>query len=181
MIRKGLAGFASSFEQNPGRLNVYDGHAFRVILDYAHNPAGLTALGDLLTQMRAHYGRVIGMVSIPGDRRDEDILPMGQIAAGVFDDPGVPRSAGWPRPHQRGGQRLLTEGALRPAWRPDGRHRIIDEHDAAEACLRHSAAGGPRGPAADRRGGGLATGAGLLPRPRRSKRTRFRLGEGRHG
>jgi cyanophycin synthetase len=32
------------------------------------------------------YKRTIGSVSIAGDRRDEDIVEMGRIAAGVFDE-----------------------------------------------------------------------------------------------
>jgi len=84
-IRDALSGFASSFEQNPGRLNVHDGHGFRVVLDYAHNPAGLRALTRVTDQMRPHHRRCVGMVSIPGDRRDCDIREMGEIAAAAFD------------------------------------------------------------------------------------------------
>src|SRR5215203_4589887 len=71
-IRAGLSTFTTSFEQSPGRLNVFDGHGFRVIIDYAHNPAGLNALGDTILKMRHRHLRVIGMVNIPGDRWDED-------------------------------------------------------------------------------------------------------------
>src|SRR3712207_8663409 len=39
-IRSALATFRSTFEENPGRLNVHDDHGFRVIVDYAHNPTG---------------------------------------------------------------------------------------------------------------------------------------------
>jgi cyanophycin synthetase len=60
-VRLALATFGAAFEQNPGRLNVFDGHGFRVILDYAHNPAGMMALRDLLTRLRPTYGRQIGM------------------------------------------------------------------------------------------------------------------------
>src|SRR3546814_21144649 len=58
---------------------------FRVLIDYAHNPASLEALGFLISQMRVDHGKVIGMVSIPGDRRDEDIVEMGRLSAGIFD------------------------------------------------------------------------------------------------
>src|SRR3546814_6423987 len=85
VIRSGLKGFASSFEDNPGRLNIIDDHPFRVLIDYAHNPASLEALGFLISQMRVDHGKVIVMVSIPGDRRDEDIVEMGRLSAGIFD------------------------------------------------------------------------------------------------
>ena len=69
VIRTALRSFTTSFEQNPGRLNVYDGHPFRVLLDYAHNPAGLTLLSELVPHLRPHQGRVIGVMGVAGDRR----------------------------------------------------------------------------------------------------------------
>ena len=33
-----------SFFQAPGRMNIFDEHPFRVLLDYAHNPAAMQAL-----------------------------------------------------------------------------------------------------------------------------------------
>jgi cyanophycin synthetase len=37
-IRQALGSFSTTFFQNPGRLNVYDEHPFRVVMDYGHNP-----------------------------------------------------------------------------------------------------------------------------------------------
>ncbi len=85
-IATALRGFKSSHADNPGRFNVHDGHGFRVIVDYAHNPAAMRAMGDLIERLRPTVGRVIGVVSIPGDRRDADILEMGRISAELFDD-----------------------------------------------------------------------------------------------
>ncbi|MGH1560245.1 glutamate ligase domain-containing protein [Caulobacter segnis] len=111
-MARALRGFASSHRDNPGRFNVHDDHGFRVIVDYAHNPAALRAVGQVVERLRPRVGRVIGVVSIPGDRRDEDIREMGEIAAGLFDEL-VFRE----RPDGRGrvtGEvvALLTEGAL---------------------------------------------------------------------
>jgi cyanophycin synthetase len=36
--------------------------------------------------LRHRYKRTIGVVSMAGDRRDEDIIEMGRIAAGIFDE-----------------------------------------------------------------------------------------------
>jgi cyanophycin synthetase len=135
VIRSALASYASSFEQCPGRLNVHDGHGFRVILDYAHNPAGVAALGDMVRSMRPQHGWCIGMLGCPGDRRDEDIRAVGAIAAKAFDEL-VFRE----RPEQRGRpdgevMALLAEGAL-SAGLPAARiRRIPDEFEATEACL----------------------------------------------
>jgi cyanophycin synthetase len=135
VIRKGLGSFTSSFDQNPGRLNIIDTHRCRVILDYAHNPAGLAALGKVLSKMRTNYSRVIGSISMPGDRRDLDIRAMGELAATIFDEVVF-----WEDGDRRGRERgsiaaLLAQGAL--AAGPGGAIRqIVDECAAAEACLK---------------------------------------------
>jgi cyanophycin synthetase len=140
-IRSALTSFQSSFEQNPGRLNVHDAHGFRVILDYAHNAAGLTALGEVVRGLRHRYKRSIGCLSIPGDRRDEDILEMGRIASGIFDelffreDPGT---RGRP-PGQI--MNLLKEGALQGGVAPDAIHLISGEIAATTAALMAAAPG----------------------------------------
>ena len=86
VITEALRGFDGSYEQNPGRLNVTTKHGFTAILDYGHNPEAIRALGQLVERLRPTHGRVIGVISVPGDRRDDDIREVGLIAAGVFDD-----------------------------------------------------------------------------------------------
>ncbi len=84
-IRQGLRTFTTSFFQAPGRLNVFDEHPFRVLVDYGHNPAAFAAMHDLVERLRPAYQRVIGVVSAPGDRRDQDIGEVGTIAGTMFD------------------------------------------------------------------------------------------------
>jgi cyanophycin synthetase len=131
-----LTSFVSDFEQSPGRLNVYDGQPFKVIIDYAHNPASLAALGALVERLRPTSQRVLGMVSIPGDRRDDDILEMGRLAGKIFDEiifREAPDGRGRPTGQVN---TLLSDGALQAGASPDRVSRIVDEAEAAEACLR---------------------------------------------
>ena len=83
-IRHGLRTFDSTFFQAPGRMNIYDEHPFKVILDYAHNPAAVKAICDLADRFDVE-GRRIVVLAAPGDRRDEDIRQIAEIAAGHFD------------------------------------------------------------------------------------------------
>ena len=83
-IRQGLRTFDSTFFQAPGRMNIYDEHPFRVILDYAHNPAAVAAMCGLVDRFEVD-GRRIVVLSAPGDRRDEDIRDIADVAAGHFD------------------------------------------------------------------------------------------------
>jgi cyanophycin synthetase len=83
-IRQGLRTFDTTFFQAPGRMNVFDGHNFKVILDYGHNAAAVAAMADLAHRLDVQ-GRRIVVLSAPGDRRDEDIAAVAQAAAGKFD------------------------------------------------------------------------------------------------
>lgn len=83
-IRHGLRTFTTSYFQAPGRMNVFDEHPFKVILDYGHNPAAIEAMTRLVQQLRPE-GKRICVVTLPGDRRDEDIEEVGKIVAGGFD------------------------------------------------------------------------------------------------
>jgi cyanophycin synthetase len=83
-IRHGLRTFDSTFFQAPGRTNIYDEHPFRVILDYAHNPAAVKAMCNLVDRFDADGKRTV-VLAAPGDRRDEDIRDIASIASGHFD------------------------------------------------------------------------------------------------
>ena len=135
-IRSALASFHSSFEQNPGRLNIHDVHGVRVILDYAHNAAGLAAIGELIGRIRHRYRQTTGVLSIPGDRRDADIVEMGRLSAGIFDrlyfreDPG---NRGRPRGEVMA---LMRQGALESGVsRPPEIELIVSEADAVAAAM----------------------------------------------
>ena len=65
-------------------MNIFDEYPFKVILDYAHNPAAVDTVCQTIDRFEV-AGRKILVISAPGDRRDEDILEMARIAAGHFD------------------------------------------------------------------------------------------------
>jgi cyanophycin synthetase len=83
-IRHGLRTFDTTFFQAPGRMNIFDEHPFKVILDYGHNSAAVEAMCQLVERLEV-TGRRIVVLAAPGDRRDEDIADIGRIAAGHFD------------------------------------------------------------------------------------------------
>jgi cyanophycin synthetase len=83
-IRTGLRTFDNSFFQSPGRMNVFDEHGFRVILDYGHNEAAVAAMVDLVERLNP-LGKRIVCVTCPGDRRDQDITDIAAKVAGHFD------------------------------------------------------------------------------------------------
>lgn len=84
-IRIGLRTFDNTFFQSPGRMNVFDKHGFRVILDYGHNEAAVGAMTELVDRLNPRGRRLLG-VTCPGDRRDEDVVAIAAKVAGHFDE-----------------------------------------------------------------------------------------------
>lgn len=82
-IAMALRTFIPSAQLTPGRLNVFTFKNFRVMIDFAHNPAGYEAIEDYLKNVESP--KKIGIISGVGDRRDEDIKECGKIAGRMFD------------------------------------------------------------------------------------------------
>ncbi|MBX3244553.1 MAG: cyanophycin synthetase [Acidobacteria bacterium] len=82
-IRVGLTTFNAGTAQTPGRLNFIEVGHVTVLMDYAHNPAGFRGLSSFVGKLPNKYRTVV--INVPGDRRDEDIREMGQIAGENFD------------------------------------------------------------------------------------------------
>jgi cyanophycin synthetase len=83
-IKIGLETFIPSPAQTPGRLNLFQFKDFQVLLDYAHNPAGMRALHKFIEKIDATVK--VGIIAGVGDRREEDTNEIGSIAAEMFDE-----------------------------------------------------------------------------------------------
>jgi len=79
-----LETFIPSPSQTPGRLNLFKFNDFTILLDYAHNPAGMRALQQFIDNLDATIR--VGIIAGIGDRRKEDNNEMGSIAAEMFDE-----------------------------------------------------------------------------------------------
>jgi cyanophycin synthetase len=110
-IRVGLSTFNSGTAQTPGRLNFIEMGNFTVLMDYAHNPAGLMALRDFINQLQYTRRRVI--LNGTGDRRDEDLREMGQLCAETFDEIIIRRGNYLRGREEEQMYRLLEEGINR--------------------------------------------------------------------
>jgi len=171
-IRQGLRTFSTSFFQAPGRLNLLDVGGIRVVIDYCHNVDGMRQLADFVERMMAEpvsvagrvaavsapdgdariggragarRGRAIGVVGIPGDRRDDDQRQYGAIAASAFDEIIVRedknlrgRAAGESAGNVVEGVRAARDEGSARALRAD---KILEEMAAVRTALRRAAPG----------------------------------------
>ncbi|GAC1650892.1 MAG: cyanophycin synthetase [Herpetosiphon sp.] len=135
VICQGLRSFSTRFEDTPGRLNVYEGHPFRVIMDYGHNAAALEQMSDLVQRLHPQHRRVVGVVAGPGDRRDEDLRALGRIAAGFLDEMVVREDASL-RGRARGDvARLICAGAQEAQMADKQITVVISENEAVLHAL----------------------------------------------
>jgi cyanophycin synthetase len=160
-IRQGLRTFSTSFFQAPGRLNLLDVGGVRVVIDYCHNVDGMRQLADFVTRMMVESptkagrigaakasqrtGRAIGVLGIPGDRRDEDQREYGAIAATAFDEIIVRedknlrgRTPGETAGNVLEGVRTAKANGTARATRSD---KILEEMAAVRAALRRAIPG----------------------------------------
>jgi cyanophycin synthetase len=81
-MRRTLATFGASNEDNPGRLQRYAFGGVAVLVDYAHNPDGLAALCATARSIPAH--RRLLLLGQAGNRDDEEIRDLARVALGAI-------------------------------------------------------------------------------------------------
>ncbi|CAN5450735.1 cyanophycin synthetase [soil metagenome] len=138
VIEDGLRSFVSS----PGRIDRRVVEGREVILDYGHNIAAMGGLADLIQRI-AGGRRVIGVVSMPGDRRDEDRVAYGALAGTIFDRLFVAEPAVRGRPIGEAAGLLMEAASRAPDGGPSRAGEptfVADEADAALAAFNASTA-----------------------------------------
>jgi cyanophycin synthetase len=164
-IRQGLRTFTTSFFQAPGRLNLLEVAGTRVVIDYCHNVDGMRQLADFVNRMMtepqtragvlgasgasvAHptrTGRAIGVIGIPGDRRDQDQRDYGALAATAFDEILIreDRNRRGREPGETAGNVAAGIRAARDAGqaRASKVEKVLDEAAAVHLALRRASPG----------------------------------------
>ena len=128
-IRQGLRTFSTNYYLSPGRLNEIEVEGVNVVIDYCHNAPGMRMLGDFVdkvgeglvaaTSDLAKPSR-IGVIATAGDRRDEDMVELG-------DDRGRPL---------RRDRRTRGRRAARPRARRDLRAGRAGRRASASPTVR---------------------------------------------
>jgi cyanophycin synthetase len=84
-IATGLRSFTLDADSNPGRLNLYERRGVLVLIDFAHNEAGLRGLLEVSRRLSVD-GRVRIAIGTAGDRTDEILHNLGALAGAGADD-----------------------------------------------------------------------------------------------
>jgi cyanophycin synthetase len=137
-IAAGLSTFVSDSKTNPLRTNVFDVRGVTVIVDYAHNPAAYAALAEMARALLP--GQLVGIVTAPGDRRDSDLIQIGEVCGERFDELVVYESQSRGRPVGDAVD-LIIEGIEKVVGPSDTTHREIEVDKAIRLGLSLCRAG----------------------------------------
>ncbi|MFT5139711.1 MAG: UDP-N-acetylmuramyl tripeptide synthase [Lysobacterales bacterium] len=83
-LRSALASFEMNFQNTRGRLNFYNEHPYKVLMDYAHNPDGFAKLSSFVNSLEVR-GRKILMFSVAADRTEAEIVQIVNAVTGHYD------------------------------------------------------------------------------------------------
>ena len=140
-IRHGLRTFDTTFFQAPGRMNIFDEHPFKVILDYGHNAAAVEAMCAARRAARrpAAGGSACWPRPATGATRTSARSGASRPGASITTSAGGTTSSAAAAADEVP-QHAPRRAARRRACRPSEIEVIPDEQEATEAALRAGAA-----------------------------------------
>ncbi len=139
-VVRGLRSFVLDEDSNPGRANLYELDGRVVVLDYAHNEAGLTGMIEVCRGLCAKPGEVWLSFGTAGDRTDEILHGLGYTAARGAEHVAIAELRGY----LRGRERDDLVGRLRAGAVDGGATKVPvfeDELRALKWMLRSSKPG----------------------------------------
>ena len=86
VVMEGLRTFLPDATHNPGRMNLFSLGGVSILLDLAHNEAGLEAMLEVMAGVRGPGGRLRLALGVVGDRQDELITALAEIGARDSDE-----------------------------------------------------------------------------------------------
>lgn len=96
-VVEGLTSFRPDPEHNPGRMNIFSHDDLSVVIDLAHNEAGLEALLEIMNGVRRPGSRLLLALGAVGDRQDDVVAALGEMGARDADVVVVAHKAGYLR------------------------------------------------------------------------------------
>ena len=114
VVIAGLRTFRPDAEHNPGRMNFFSVGEVSVVIDLAHNEAGLEAMLEIMQGVRRPGARLLLAMGAVGDRTDELIDKLGEIAARDADEVVIAHKDRYLRGRTRDSlEALMRAGAAR--------------------------------------------------------------------
>lgn len=132
-IRQGLTSFLPDAQYNPGRQNLFAIGRQSVLIDYAHNVAGIQGLSQLARTLTK--GKLLGVIAAPGNRRTATISAVGEAAGQGFDRLFIKEDRD--RQGRAPGEvaEILRQGAIAAGLAPNAIEVFLEERTALWAAF----------------------------------------------
>jgi len=136
IIRKGITSFYGDEKNNPGRFNMYEINGIKIVLDYGHNIEGYKAV--LGGAAKIKHKKLIGIIGVPGDRKDSNVLKVGNIAGENFDYIYIKEDED--RRGRKVGEiaNLIKTGVLQSGFPSENIKEVMDEKIALEIAIKNA-------------------------------------------
>jgi cyanophycin synthetase len=139
-VIEGLRTFRPDPEHNPGRMNFFSLGDLTLVLDLAHNEAGLEALLEIMEGVRRPGARVLLGLGAVGDRTDDLIERLGEIGGMGSDVVAI----GHKQHYLRGRALADLDGLLRSGLERVGMTEVVSydtELESLQALVRQAEPG----------------------------------------
>jgi cyanophycin synthetase len=134
-VRDGLMAFRNTPDDNRGRLNVYEVNGATIVLDFAHNVAGLEQLIAFGKNFIANGGRLTAIIGTAGDREDSVFRELARVAASQADAVMLKDTHKYLRGRQVGDMPALMREGVREAGRDIPVQEADSEREASLAAF----------------------------------------------
>jgi len=132
-IRKTLKDFGKDYKQNLGRLNLIEIAGRKVILDYGHNLAGYEATLEVAKELKTKG--IVGVIGVPGDRKDESIIKLGHLAGKEIEKIFIKEDEDLRGRKEGEAAQLLATGIKRFSYKKEFKF-VLSELEAVKEALK---------------------------------------------
>jgi cyanophycin synthetase len=145
-IAAGLRSFSQDSASNPGRLNLFERRGVLVLIDFAHNEAGLAGLLDVCRALvrgggRRRGGKVRLALGTAGDRTDEILHNLGALAGRGADEVVICEKRHYLRGRELEPMNAILRAGVAAGGYADEVPAYGTELMATQALLEHSRSG----------------------------------------
>lgn len=124
---------------NKGRQNILNIKDFKLIIDYGHNSEAFNEVFNIAKSLNPT--RITGLITAPGDRTDDHIIELGEIAA-KFCDKVIIKEQEDKRGKEEGETaKLLKRGLINKGFKEENIITLLEERDAILKALNDARKG----------------------------------------
>ncbi|MDU4910247.1 Mur ligase family protein [Clostridium baratii] len=138
-ISNALKNIKCDLTKNKGRQNILNIKDFKLIIDYGHNSEAFNEVFNIAKSLNPT--RITGLITAPGDRTDNHIIELGEIAA-KFCDKVIIKEQEDKRGKENGETaKLLKRGLINKGFKEENIIILLEERDAILKALNDAIAG----------------------------------------